>query len=121
MTISPFEPSEVVRLLRKVSCPVCSGEKIDVTWVEGGMSSLEGTAVCGTCGFAFQLLADLGRLLEEEEGLSVRLSRSVCPDCEAGGGTLLGRCDLSSGDRFYLLVCSKCGFPYKEFASLPPK
>jgi transcription elongation factor Elf1 len=112
-----FEPSEVERLLRKVSCPVCSGEKINVTWDEGVGAFPRGAAGCGTCGFVFRLQADPASLHAEEEGLSVRLGRSVCPNCDARGGTLFCRCDLSSGEKFYLLVCSECGFPYKELAA----
>jgi transcription elongation factor Elf1 len=116
MTLFPFEPSEVERLLRKVSCPVCSGEKIDVTWEAGLGATLKGRAACEICRFVFHLQADPARLHEDEQGLTIRIGRSICPECNAQGGTLICRCDLSSGERFYLLVCSKCGFPYKEVA-----
>ncbi|HET6370162.1 MAG TPA: hypothetical protein VFG95_03135, partial [Nitrospiria bacterium] len=64
----------------------------------------------------FHLQADPARLHSEEAGLMARLGRSICPECNAQGGTLLCRCDLSSGEKFYLLACSRCGSPYKEVA-----
>jgi transcription elongation factor Elf1 len=101
--------AEVERRIRNVSCPVCSSGKVELSG---------GRALCRLCGFTFGVETDRALLYREEPGLADRLKKAECPDCGERAGEPVCRCDLASGDSFYILGCLSCGFTYKERAEI---
>jgi|GEM_PF-6102001 len=103
--------SDLEKSLRRIACPVCSSAKISFT-----AGAEDGHAFCQNCEFRFRVIADPGRLHGEIGTLASQLEQACCPDCGGVGAQLCCRCDLPSGDRFYVVRCRGCGFIFKEEA-----
>ena len=104
---------DLARILQQISCPVCSGENIELAAARAAGAR---GVVCRTCEFRFEVIEDLDGLRRDSPAINRELAGSFCPSCQATGGELLCRCDLPSRERYHVVRCLQCGFLYKREA-----